>query len=81
MNHRNLINDAWVYSSNARAEDGLQPPSGWRALCDTVLVPIGLYIALFLILLLNKSDRPRPDGERKNCRIGEGCKWCCDPWQ
>jgi hypothetical protein len=52
MNHRNLINDAWVYSSNVRAEDGLQPPGGWRALCDTVLVPLGLYVALFLILLL-----------------------------
>jgi hypothetical protein len=25
---------------------------GWRALCDTVLVPLGLYVALFLILLL-----------------------------
>jgi Carboxypeptidase regulatory-like domain len=52
MNHRNLIiNDAWVYSSNARAEDGLQTPRGWRALRDTVLVPLGLYVALFLILL------------------------------
>jgi hypothetical protein len=51
MNHRNLINDAWVYSSNARAEDGLQPPGGWRALCDTVLVPLGLYVAFFLLLL------------------------------
>jgi hypothetical protein len=52
MNHRNLINDAWVYSSNVRAEDGPQPPGGWRALRDTVLVPVGLYVALFLLLLV-----------------------------
>lgn len=52
MKHRNLINDAWVYSSHVRAEDGLQSPAGWRALRDTVLVPLGLYIALFLLLLL-----------------------------
>jgi hypothetical protein len=55
MNHRNLINDAWVYSSNVRAEDGLQAPRGWRALCDTVLLPLGLYVALFLILLLTSQ--------------------------
>ena len=55
MNHRNLINDAWVYSSNARAEDGLQPPGGWRSLCDRVLLPLGLYVALFLILLLTSQ--------------------------
>ena len=52
MNHRNLINDAWVYSSNVRAEDGVLPPGGWRALYDTVLVPLGLYVALFLLLLV-----------------------------
>ena len=51
MNHRNLINDAWVYSSNIRAEDGSQPTAG-RTLCDTVLVPLGFYIALFLLLLV-----------------------------
>jgi hypothetical protein len=52
MNHRNLINDAWVYSFNARAEDGLKPPAGWRAVYDRLLVPLGLYVALFLLLLL-----------------------------
>jgi hypothetical protein len=51
MNHRNLIDDAWVYSSNARAEDGLQPPRGWRALRDTVLVPLGVFIVLLVLAL------------------------------
>ena len=51
MNHRNLIDDAWVYSSNARAEDGLQPPRGWRALRDTVLVPLGVLAALLVLAL------------------------------
>ena len=51
MNHRNLINDAWVYSSNARAEDGLQPPRGWRALRDTVLIPLGVFAVLLVLAL------------------------------
>jgi len=51
MNHWNLINDAWVYSSNARAEDGLQPPRGWRALRDTVLVPLGVFVVLLVLAL------------------------------
>jgi Carboxypeptidase regulatory-like domain len=52
MNHHKLINDAWVSSSNARAEDGFQPPRGWRALGDSVLIPLGLFAALFLLGLL-----------------------------
>ncbi|QNI32073.1 TonB-dependent receptor [Alloacidobacterium dinghuense] len=51
MNHRNLINDAWVYSSNARAEDGLEPPRGWRALRDTVLIPLGVFVVLLVLAL------------------------------
>jgi len=49
MNHRNLINDAWVYSSNVRAEDGLHHPvdggvvrhgaAAARFVCCTLLNP------------------------------------------
>jgi hypothetical protein len=52
MNHRKLINDAWIYSSNARAEDGLRPSCGWRAMRDNVLVPLGILIALVVLALL-----------------------------
>ena len=41
MNHRNLINDAWVYSSNVRAEDGLQPPRGWNVSYHAQFYPNG----------------------------------------
>jgi hypothetical protein len=52
MNHRKLVNDAWISYPNARAEDGLLAPHGWRALRDTVLIPLGLFAALFLLALL-----------------------------
>jgi Carboxypeptidase regulatory-like domain len=51
MNHRNLINDAWVYSSNVRAEDGQQPPRGWRGLRGTVLVPLKVFAVLLVLAL------------------------------
>src|ERR1700730_6412708 len=52
MNHRKLINDAWTYNANIRAEDGPQPPTGWRALRDTVLIPLGFIFALALFSML-----------------------------
>ena len=52
MNHRKLINDAWMYNANIRAEDGPQPPAGWRALRDTVLIPLGFILALALFSML-----------------------------
>jgi hypothetical protein len=52
MNHRKLINDAWMYNANVRTEDGLQPPAGWRALRDTVLIPLGFILALALFSML-----------------------------
>jgi hypothetical protein len=52
MNPRKLINDAWMYNANIRAEDGLQPPRGSRALLDAVLIPLGFIIALLLLALL-----------------------------
>lgn len=51
MNHKKLINDDWTYSPNARAEDGLQRPGGWRELRDAVLIPLGFIIALCLLVL------------------------------
>jgi hypothetical protein len=51
MNHKKLINDHWTYSPNARAEDGLQGPSGWRELRDAVLIPVGCIIAFCLLVL------------------------------
>ena len=57
MNHRKLMNDAWTYNANARAEDGQQPPTGWKALLDAVLIPLGfiLAITLFAILLSHSA--------------------------
>jgi len=51
MNHKKLINDDWTSSPNARAEDGLQRPGGWRELRDAVLIPLGFIIALCLLVL------------------------------
>jgi hypothetical protein len=49
MHHRKLINDAWTYNANIRAEDGPQPPRGWRAVLDTFLIPVGFILALILL--------------------------------
>jgi hypothetical protein len=51
-------NDASIYQSNARAEDGMQPRSHWNALCEGVLIPLGSLFTVFLamlgVMLLNK---------------------------
>jgi hypothetical protein len=52
MNHRRLIDDAWTYNVNIRAEDGPQPPRGWRTLLDNLLIPLGLILALILLSIL-----------------------------
>jgi hypothetical protein len=52
MNHRKLINDAWTYNANIRAEDGLQPPRGWRSLLDNLLIPVGFILVLVLFSFL-----------------------------
>ena len=49
MNHRKLIDNAWTYNVNIRAEDGPQPPRGWRALLDNLLIPVGFILALILL--------------------------------
>ena len=60
MNHRKLMNDAWTYNANIRAEDGPQPPTGWRALRDTVLIPLAfiLALALFSVLMSHSASLP-----------------------
>jgi hypothetical protein len=52
MNRRTLTNDTLKYLANVRAEDGLQPAGGWAALRDAVVIPAGLFLALFLLIVL-----------------------------
>src|ERR1700722_22776 len=52
MHHGKLINDAWTYNPNIRPEDGPQPPRGWRALLDTLLVPLCFIAVLVLFAML-----------------------------
>jgi hypothetical protein len=52
MNHRRLIDDAWTYNVNIRAEDGPQPPRGWIAVLDNLLIPVGFILALILLSIL-----------------------------
>src|ERR1700723_3742906 len=52
MNHRQLMNDAWTYNANIRAEDGPQPPRGWRSLLDTLFIPLCFIAALVLFATL-----------------------------
>ena len=52
MYHRKLIDTAWTYNVNIRAEDGPQPPRGWRSLFDTLLVPLCFIAALVLFAML-----------------------------
>ncbi|WP_263366049.1 TonB-dependent receptor [Edaphobacter bradus] len=52
MNHLKLMNDVWTYNANIRAEDGPQPHTGWRAVLDTVLIPLIFILALVLFSML-----------------------------
>src|ERR1700678_2756723 len=52
MNHLQLMNDAWTYNANIRAEDGPQPPRGWRSLLDTLFIPLCFIAALVLFAML-----------------------------
>ena len=51
MEYSKSKNDASVYQSTARAEDGMQPQGRWNALCEGVLIPIGSLFAVFLTML------------------------------
>jgi hypothetical protein len=58
MEYSQLENDASIYQSNVRAEDGMQPRGRWSALCEGVLIPLGSLFTVFLamlgIMLLNR---------------------------
>jgi hypothetical protein len=51
MEHTKFKNDASVYESTARAEDGMRPQSRWNALCEGVLIPLGSLFAVFMTML------------------------------
>ncbi len=51
MEYSKLKNDASVYQSTARAEDGIRPQGRWNALCEGVLIPLGSLFAVFLAML------------------------------
>jgi hypothetical protein len=51
MEYTELKNDASIYQSNARAEDGMQQRSRWSALCEGVIIPIGSLFTVFLAML------------------------------
>lgn len=51
MQYTEVKNDASIYQSNVRAEDGMQPRSRWNALCEGVLIPLGSLFTVFLAML------------------------------
>jgi hypothetical protein len=52
MEHRRLLNDAWSYNPNLRAEDGSRIPDRRSAFRDFILIPIGFVFATLLTILL-----------------------------
>src|SRR3981189_360516 len=76
MNHRKLIDDAWTYNVNIRAEDGPQPSRGWRALLDNLLIPVGFILALLLLSILMSHSAFASNRKRKDNRISEGRERC-----
>jgi hypothetical protein len=52
MEHRRLLNDAWSYNPNLRAEDGSRTPDRRSAFRDFILIPIGFVFATLLTILL-----------------------------
>jgi hypothetical protein len=52
MEHRKILDDAWNYNPNLRAEDGFRLPDRTSALRDFILIPIGFVFATLLIILL-----------------------------
>jgi hypothetical protein len=57
MKYRKLEENASIYQSNMRAEDGLQQKGGWNALYEEVLIPFGFILALLLLVLSAGSVR------------------------
>src|ERR1700723_748689 len=52
MEHRRLLDDAWSYNANLRAEDGSRIPDRMSALREFILIPIGFVFATLVIILL-----------------------------
>jgi hypothetical protein len=52
MEHRRLVEDAWSYNPNLRAEDGFRIPDRTRALREFILIPFGFVFATLLIIIL-----------------------------
>jgi hypothetical protein len=52
MEHRRLLDDAWSYNANLRAEDGSRIPDRTSAFREFILIPIGFLFATLLIILL-----------------------------
>jgi hypothetical protein len=52
MEYHKLEENASIYQSNIRAEDGMQQNSGRNALYEGVLIPCGSIIALLSALLI-----------------------------
>src|ERR1700722_14782251 len=52
MEHRRLLDDAWSYNANLRAEDGSRIPDRMSAFREFILIPIGFVFATLVIILL-----------------------------
>jgi len=52
MEYHKLEENASIYQSNIRAEDGIQRNSIWNALYEGVLIPCGFILVLLLVVLI-----------------------------
>jgi hypothetical protein len=74
MEHRRLIDDAWTYNSNLRAEDGSQMQDRKSAFRELMLVPIGFLCAtLLLILLMSHSGFGQAGSGRNAGSVNFNC--------
>jgi hypothetical protein len=52
MKYHTLEDEASLYQSNIRAEDGLQENGQWNALCEGILIPFGFIVAFLAVVLI-----------------------------
>jgi hypothetical protein len=52
MEYHKLEENASIYQSNIRAEDGIPQNSRWNALYEGVLIPCGFILVLLLVVLI-----------------------------
>ena len=56
MEHRRLLDDAWIYNTHLRAEDGSRAQDQQNAFHEFVIVPLGfLGVIVLIVLLLSHS--------------------------